>query len=521
MTSEQQHIRKLEIELQCMTNVVNAVAQPLLVLDEQMQVLMGNRAFYRTFQIPLNVAAGRCLDEEEQGKWNNPKLRALLDEILANAGELIRVQMGHRSMRLGERTVVVSGRRLHGDGKKMLLSIEDITERKEVEEDLRRKEGHFRDLTEDIPQLVWSCDPEGQCDYVSPQWNAYTGLPVAEQLGRGWVDAVHEEDRPRMHELWKASSEKGQQFTLEYRLRNAEGEYRWFKAAALPIRNAEGTVIKWFGTSTDIHDQKNYAAHLERTVEERTAKLRETVRELEAFSYSIAHDMRAPLRAIQNFACLLVTKLDLRPQPEAVEYAERIHAAAARLDRLIQDVLSYSRIIQGLVPMESVNVDKLIPELISTEPAWQPPRAHVTVEGTLPPVWGNEAYLTQAISNILNNAVKFVAKGTHPKVRIWAETLEGKVRIWFQDNGIGINREDQERIFNLLDRIHPETEYAGTGLGLAIARKACERMKGTIAVESEPDQGSRFCILLRAAKPTRPDPEGSEASRGRKRLRRY
>ena len=230
--------------------------------------------------------------------------------------------------------------------------------------------------------------------------------------------------------------------------------------------------------------------------------------------------MRAPLRAIQNFACLLVTKLDLRPQPEAVEYAERIHAAAARLDRLIQDVLSYSRIIQGLVPMECVNVDKLIPELISTEPAWQSPRAHVTVEGTLPPVWGNEAYLTQAISNILNNAVKFVAKGTFPKVHVWAETLNGKVKIWFQDNGIGINKEDQERIFNLLDRIHPETEYAGTGLGLAIARKACERMKGTIGVESEPDQGSRFYILLRAAKPSRPDQEGSEASRGRKRPRR-
>ncbi|MGN6555530.1 MAG: PAS domain-containing protein [Verrucomicrobiota bacterium] len=377
---------------------------------------------------------------------------------------------------------------------------EDITERKRAEEILRRSESQFRGLTEDIPQLVWTCNADYEFDYLSPQWADYTGVPVCEHLGTKWIHAVHPEDQPKVWDVCRAAKEHGKQFLLEYRLRHKSGVYRWFKVAALPIRDSEGKVIKWFGTSTDIDDQKNYAAHLEQTVRERTTRLRQAMGELESFSYSIAHDMRAPLRAMQSFAGVLTKKFAGTLEPEAAGYISRISKAANRLDRLIQDTLSYTRIVRGNVPMEPVNVDKLLRDIIAGQPEWQLPRADVLVEGTLPIVWANEAYLTQAISNVLSNAVKFVAKETLPRIRIWAESTGTDVRLWFQDNGIGIELDNQKRIFKLLDRVHPDADYEGTGLGLAIVRKAVERMNGTVGVESQPGQGSRFWIRLKRAK---------------------
>ena len=262
-------------------------------------------------------------------------------------------------------------------------------------------------------------------------------------------------------------------------------------------------MVKWLGTCTDIDAQKNYAAQLERTVAERTAELRQALGELETFSYSIAHDMRAPLRAMQSFAHVLNTHFAAHLPPEAAEYVRRIGKSADRLDRLIQDVLSYTRVIRGTVPLERVEVDKLVRDMLAAQPEWQPPKAEVTVEGTLPPVWANEAFLTQSISNLLSNAVKFVAPGTMPRVRVRAQLVRGEqvggrapecVRLYFEDNGIGIASEDRERIFKLLDRIHPETVYEGTGLGLAIVRKAIERMNGQVGMESKPGQGSQFWL---------------------------
>jgi signal transduction histidine kinase len=141
--------------------------------------------------------------------------------------------------------------------------------------------------------------------------------------------------------------------------------------------------------------------------------------------------------------------------------------------------------------------------MIAGEPNWQPPMANVTVEGDLPALWANEGYLTQAIANLLSNAVKFVAPGTSPEVRVRAESLGREVRVWFQDNGIGIEPQDQERIFKLLDTVHPETTYEGTGLGLALVRKAVERMNGTIGVVSQPGQGSSFWMELKRAEQIR------------------
>lgn len=262
---------------------------------------------------------------------------------------------------------------------------------------------------------------------------------------------------------------------------------------------------------------------LERKVEERTAKLQEMMGELEHFSYAIVHDMRAPLRAMQSFASLAEEALNGSYQPEITDFLHRIQTSASRMDNLIQDALNYNRVVLEKLPLVPVDLEELLSGMLKSYPELQPPRALIQFEGALPVVLGNVSGLTQCFSNLLGNAVKFVAPGVRPRVRVWAEsrgvecesvrasehgptapksTLHApdapRVRIWVEDNGIGIPKEWQQRIFDMFQRVNPGQD--GTGIGLAIVRKVVERMDGRAGVESEPGMGSRFWVEFRAPK---------------------
>ncbi|HEV2322504.1 MAG TPA: ATP-binding protein, partial [Terracidiphilus sp.] len=242
------------------------------------------------------------------------------------------------------------------------------------------------------------------------------------------------------------------------------------------------------------------ALELEQAVAERTAELRKTMGELEGFSYSVSHDMRAPLRAMQSFAQFLVDEYSGKLDEKGVDYLQRIMRSAVRLDRLIQDVLSYSKILHANLPMEQVDLDRLVRDMVETFPNGQPIQPEIRIKGTLPQVMGNEALLAQCVSNLLSNGAKFVAPGTRPRLEVSAETMkDASVRVWFKDNGIGIAPENHERIFRLFERIQPATDYEGTGIGLSIVRKAAERMGAQIGIDSALGKGTRFWIQLRKA----------------------
>jgi PAS domain S-box-containing protein len=274
---------------------------------------------------------------------------------------------------------------------------------------------------------------------------------------------------------------------------------RWVLDPATPNRPARVLI-----TDNDITVQKeaealmrSEAKRLDTLVVQRTARLQETIGELEAFSYSISHDMRAPLRAMQGYAKALISDYADRLDAEAQQYLDRISRAANRLDLLVQDVLAYSRVAKGEIELHSVDLERLVDDIISNNPEYQAPQARVTVEKPLFPVLGHDAYLTQCITNLLSNAVKFVSPGVVPEIRIRTERLDGQVRVWFEDNGIGIDPLNSERIFQIFGQIHPQKKYGGTGIGLAIVRKAAQRMNGEVGVESSLGDGSRFWLRLR------------------------
>ncbi len=236
---------------------------------------------------------------------------------------------------------------------------------------------------------------------------------------------------------------------------------------------------------------------LELRVVERTAKLSEAVAQMEEFSYTVSHDLRAPLRGMQAYSKVLLEDCSdiLASQPHAIEYLQRITNNASRLDKMALDVLTFSRVARGELHLEVVSVDRLVRELIEHYPSMQPPNAQIVIE-PLADVLGHEPSLTQVLSNLLTNAIKFVEPGSIPKIRVWSEKRGGEVRIWVEDEGVGIDPKYQHRLFRMFERIHPDSPYDGSGVGLAVVRKAAERMNGTVGVESDGKNGSKFWIQL-------------------------
>jgi PAS domain S-box-containing protein len=395
-------------------------------------------------------------------------------------------------------------------------SFYDITERKRSENALRESELRYRNLFTSMDQgfciVEMIFDKQGQpVDYrileTNPSFERQGGPPNA--TGKRMRELV-----PRLEGSWfkilgaVALTGMPVRFVEESK---AQGNL-WFDVYAFQVGPMEGRKVAILFTNITerkrdeqtLLNAKNeigrHALELEQVVSDRTGELRDTIHELEGFSYSVSHDMRAPLRAMQSYASFLVDEYAGKLDEKGVNYLNQIMRSAVRLDQLIQDVLSYTRVLHSKLPMETVDLDRLVRDIVETFPTGHPIKPEIHIAGILPNVIGNEALLGQVVSNLLTNGAKFVLSGTSPRIEISAEGLGGdSVRVWFKDNGIGIAPENHQRIFRLFERIHPGTEYEGTGIGLTIVRKAAERMGAEVGFESHLGAGSNFWVQLKKA----------------------
>jgi signal transduction histidine kinase len=237
---------------------------------------------------------------------------------------------------------------------------------------------------------------------------------------------------------------------------------------------------------------------LEQSVRERTANLEDVLRELEAFAYSVAHDLRAPLRAMAGFSQILLEDYTRKPlDAEGEQCARRIVEAAGRMSALIEDLLAYSRLTRDELALHEVDLDQVVRDVLSAMAGEIADRkATVEIRGRIPAVVGHARTLDQVLTNLVSNALKFVLPGTLPRVSLRAEVRGGFVRLWVEDNGIGIAPEHQERIFRVFERVEAQEKYGGTGIGLAIVRRGMERMGGRSGLESAPGSGSKFWIEI-------------------------
>lgn len=236
---------------------------------------------------------------------------------------------------------------------------------------------------------------------------------------------------------------------------------------------------------------------LDRRVQERTSQLQETSEQMEAFCYSISHDLRAPLRTIRGFSQAILEDYSNLLDATGKEYLQRVMSGAEKMDSLIQDLLEYSRLGRSKLTFEPIHLEASIDRiLLQLEQEVQSKQATVSVRKPLHVVHGHAQTLEQMLINLLTNALKFVRPGVAPQISIWSAEAENHIRIWVEDNGIGIAPEHQNRIFGVFERLHGVESYPGTGIGLAIVAKGAARMGGRTGVESVPNFGSRFWIDL-------------------------
>jgi PAS domain S-box-containing protein len=283
-----------------------------------------------------------------------------------------------------------------------------------------------------------------------------------------------------------------------------------------PIKDTEGHVIGASKISRDITARKRAddelrAAkeqlarmndELEQRVRQRTASLTEAISQMEEFSYTLSHDLRAPARAMTGYARIVLDDFAQNLDAEPKDFLERIIRGGERMDRLIQDVLTYSKLSRREMELRKVDLNRLVTDIVQQYPDMQPPRAEVIIREPLLSVQAHEPSLAQAVSNLLGNAVKFVPPGEQPRIVVRTEARGPNVRLWVEDNGIGIKPQHQGRIFGIFERLPTVARYEGTGIGLAIVRKAAEKMGGSSGMDSDGLTGSRFWIELAAAQNT-------------------
>jgi PAS domain S-box-containing protein len=400
-------------------------------------------------------------------------------------------------------TIKTPVRDLNGEIVGLLGIFWDITGRKQAEEEIKDNEKRFRELIESLPQLFWTTRVDGPCDYLSKQWVEYTGVPESEQLGYGWLEQLHPEDKDRTVSEWMEKVKSGDSFDIEFRIRRNDGIYHWFKTRAVPMRDAAGNIIKWFGSNTDFDEIKKAEEEikllndeLEKRVIERTSQLEAANKELEAFSYSVSHDLRAPLRHTSGYVELLANRFkDVLPE-KGRHYLDAIADSIHQMGSLIDDLLQFSRM--GRVELcESVLDMNRIVEEVAMQLNQENPKYNIKwVIGKLPTPLGDEAMMRLVWINLLSNAAKFTRTKKKPIIEVGANDEATETIFFVRDNGVGFDMQYAQKLFGVFQRLHPMEEFEGTGIGLANVQRIIMRHGGRTWAKAELDKGATFYFSL-------------------------
>lgn len=492
--------------------------------DEAVRLL----AERRRFQLALEAAADAMVIVDEAGRivfvngeaerlfgWKKEELEGRPVEVLiperfrrAHVGErggFMREPGGKRRMAPGrelsavrkdgtEIPVEIGLTRFDEAGRTLVAaSVSDISARVEAQRALRESEQRFRLLVEGMRDYaIFMVDPEGKVTVWNEGAQRILGYTAEEALGGSLLRFSPPEERSLVPQELRAARERGSLQHEGWRMRK-DGSRLWAGIVTTPIYGPDGRHIGYGKVIRDLTEPRR----AERELQESRASLERSVLDLEAFAYTVSHDLRSPLRAIEGYAHFLERRL-AGADEESRRMLSRIGEAAERLDRLIRDVLSYGAVARVEPKLEPVELEPILAHISRHYPELA--RAQLVVRAPLGRVLGQTSLITQILSNILTNAVKFVPRERAPRIELWTQAAEdGFTRVVIQDNGIGIPRDAWERVFKPFERLHPAGTYPGTGIGLAIVKRAVERLGGRVTLTSEPGQGSRFSVELKTA----------------------
>ena len=396
----------------------------------------------------------------------------------------------------------------------ILATVIETTNKRKAEQALKESEQRFRSLAQNLPQLVWITDAQGNLEFSSVKWKEYTGIEPGGE--KEWKAIVHPDDYDNINAAWMHCLTTGNIYASDVRLKNSNGEYRWHTVIGEPVLDNENKIIKWVGALTDTHSEKLFMQELELKVKERTNELQQfnielerKNKELESFAYISSHDLQEPLRKIQTFATRIIEKEYEVLSESGKDNFKRMQDAAKRMQTLIQDLLIYSKTNATERNFEQIDLNKVIDE-VKEDLSEELKDKHAIIETTgLCDVKIIPFQFRQLMHNLIGNALKFSVHNIPPYIKIKSEIAKGAkfnneklnpknkyCHITVSDNGIGFEQQYNEKIFEVFQRLHGKSQYNGTGIGLAIVKKIVENHEGIITASSELNKGATFDIYI-------------------------
>jgi PAS domain S-box-containing protein len=378
---------------------------------------------------------------------------------------------------------------------------QDQAERQQVEETLRQSEERYRYLSSLIPQLVWIATADGVMLDVNQRWTDFTGLTLEQAQTDGWQQIVHPDDVPILAQAWQQAQQEGSYYQAEGRIQRADGIYHWHLHQATPLKNAQGQIVKWFGTATDIHDRKQIEADRTRLLMEAQAAREEAEaanRSKDDFVAVVAHELRSPLNSIAGWARLLQTRqLDEATIAKALDTIWRNTQAQVQL---VEDLLDISRMVRGtlqlqIAPVNLIEVIEAALDVVRPLIESKPIQLELRL-AAVPQIEGDFNRLQQIAVNLMTNAIKFTPAGG--RVEVSLSSIESEVMLRVQDTGKGIAPEILPEIFEHFKQGQQNMGAKdGLGLGLAIVKNLVELHHGTVTVESPGiEQGTTVTVRL-------------------------
>ena len=472
-------------------SIINTVRESLIVLDQDLRVVSANRSFYDVFKVNPNETQGQLIYDLGNKQWDIPKLRDLLETILPQKATFDNYEVEHDFATIGKRIMLLNARQIErGVGKEriILLAIEDITERKEIEE----AHSKLAAIVESADDAIIGKDLEG----TVLSWNSGAeilyGYNAKEIIGKSisllMLPGHSDEDKELLNKRSCGELIKN----YETQRRRKDGRTIDVALTLSPVKNISGEMIGTATIARDITERKKLERELVKTRDAAEA----ANKELEAFSYSVSHDLRTPLRSIEGFSQALLEDYQDKLDDTAKSYLDRVRKATQHIGRLIDDMLKLSRLTRAEFHHESVDLSTMV-RAISEELQQNNPDRTVDViirEGIF--VNGDPTLLKIALENLVNNAWKFTSREARPQFEFGTTVKEWKTACFIRDNGVGFDMAYGNKLFGAFQRLHTSSEFPGTGIGLATVQRIINRHGGQVWAEGEVGKGATFYFTI-------------------------
>jgi PAS domain S-box-containing protein len=476
----------------------------IYVFDLNYRFIYANPALLGMWGCSWEESAGKRLLEIGYEPWHAEMHERELDRVVATK-QIVRGEVSFPHATLGRRIydyIFVPVLNAHGEVEAVAGTTRDITDLKRAEEAAKHSEEQFRSLTEALPQLIWTANTDGYCDFFNRQWYDYTGSTPDESYGSGWVQYIHPTHRDELYRKWQHSLRTGEQVVAEFELKAKDGAYQWFYVLGKPIIDKSGKIVRWVGALTNIEGQKAVEGRLEHLVTERTKELQRSNEDLQQFAHVASHDLKEPVRKIRLFTGRLIQEWANELPQKAKEYLSKIESAAERMHSMIEGVLSYSSFNATEQTWEAINLNQVMHSVeVDLEVLIAQKSATIKYSG-LPSINGSPVLIYQLFYNLVNNSLKFSRADEAPVIVVESALTinesEEFLKITVSDNGIGFAPSDAEKIFQTFSRLHPKDKYEGTGLGLALCKHIMERSGGLIYAEGHEGRGAAISMLFPA-----------------------